>query len=798
MWQNHLKVALRKLIKNRAYTSLHLFGLTAGVTACLLIASYIWHEFQYDRNIENGKRIYRLNTDLIFPEETMNLALAAGPAAPAMQEELPGVESFVRFARPWSKLLVERQNEKRYEPGIFYADSSLFSVFGFELRSGDPATALAAPYKMVLTESKAGAWFGNTDPIGRQMTVDGREYQVSGVVADPGKDSHLQFDILLSFTSWISEHPPTTTNWSWTPFPTYVLLEEGVDPAVVNARLPEFLAQHLPQQNPSMEMQLHLQPFEAIHFEASRLGELQPVGNQKMLIFLATVALFILLLAVVNYTNLALATSIRQMREISVRKTIGATSTQIGTQYLSEGILLCLASIIAAAGATGLLLRPFGSWVDRSLIFQPDQFIVIGGLLFGFAILLGLLVAAYPALMAARLNPMALFRSGTAGMVGRNKLDLRRFFTVVQFTVSIALLIGAVVIWRQLQYLSHKDLGFDRTGKMVIDFGNAEALDRPFPTVKAELLRIPGVEGVSFSSHVPAQAPHNVTAQVQTVDGQQKSAEMDLFLVDNDFIDLYGLEVIAGRKFTSEFAQDTSGALILSRSAVETLGFTDPEDIIGLHFAQWDWEGRVVGVVEDINYQSLHQKPGPITFQVHPELFEKITVQLNTSDLSATLAQLQDHWTDIAGHLPFQYSFLDEGLASQYLTDQRLGRMISLSSGLALLLACLGLIGMVAYTCRQRAKSIAIRKVFGATVRRIIIQLIEEFSRPVAIAWLLAIGPAYWYLSRWLDTFAYQQEISWWLLPASGLVVIILVALLVAFLSFRTARANPVGWLREG
>ena len=795
MWKNYLKVGLRNFLRNKNHTLLNITGLTAGVTACLLIAAYVWHEYQYDGFHEKGSQIYRLNTDLNFPEQTLALALAAGPAGPAMKEEIPGVMDFVRFARPENSVLVASESEKRYEEAVLYADASIFSIFDFQLLHGNPLSVLEAPYQLVLTESKAKTWFGELSPIGASLEVAGREYQVAGIVADPPKNSHLQFDMLLSFASWIVEKPYTQTNWGWTPFPSYILLEEGVDYQRVNQQLEAFIGQHFPQDENNMHMGAHLQPLEAIHFGESRLGELQPVSKKSGLLFLSLVAGFILLLAVANYINLSLAAFTRRTREIGVRKTIGASSSQVGLQYIMEGILLSLVSVVLATVFAIFLLPIFGNWYGRDLYFETTQLWGVGSLLVLFAIFLGILTAAYPSILAGSLKPIQILRR--KGAVNRDSLKIQRAFSVAQFSISIGLLLGAMMVYLQLDYLQNKDLGFNKEGKVVIDFGNVEALGLTYQTVSAELLAIPGVSGISFSSHVPAQNPHNVTAYISKTDGEQVFGEMDLILVDEDFLDLYDLELISGRAFSNQFSQDTAGALILSESAVKLLGFQHPDEVIGLEFSQWEWQGRVVGVVEDFNFHSLHQQPGPITFQWQPSLYEKMTVQLNASDLSKTLNLLENKWSSILPNLPFQYHFLDEGLERQYVADRQLGRMISVSSMLAILLACLGLIGLVAYTCRRQAKNIAIRKVFGASGSLIIKGLLLQFGKPVLWAWFFAIGPTWWLLNRWLDGFAYRLSIPIWLIFASGLIVFLLVSGVVIWQSQNTVKANPVKYLGE-
>jgi putative ABC transport system permease protein len=795
MFYHYFKTAWRSLWRSKSYTLLHLLGLTTGIAACLLITSYVWNEYNYERFHEKGDRIVRLNTELIQPNQRLPLALAAGPAAPALMEDFPVVESFARLAVPWSKLLVRRDDFRQYETDILYADSTFFDLFDFPLLAGSSVDALAGPNRVVLSERKAQVYFGRRDPIGAQLMIDGVPFEVTGVVKNPARNSHLQFDFLLSFASWIAKYPTTPTNWTWTNFPTYLLLSEPEAAGPLEVQLEGFLKRRAPEEQSGFRQVLSLEPLHAIHFGAARLGDLQPRGNRNALWFLSLAALFILTLAIANYVNLSTALYIGRVREIGVRKTVGASRSQVAGQFMAEGLMLCSAAVSLATVVAAVLLPAFGNWLDRDLSLMaagtPDVvlFLLVITLVVGFA------AAFYPSQMASRLRPVHLFQKRE--MKSLDKGSFRRGLTTLQFVISIGLLLGTVVLWRQLNFLNQKDLGFAKTGKVVLEFGNTNALEHSFLTVKENLMKVPGVTGITFSSHVPGETPHGLATQITQRNGRELSAEMGLFLVDFDFLNEYQIPLIAGRAFNPAITQDTAGALILNRSAMELLGFSSPEEVLGLEFAQWGRQGRVIGVVEDFIFESMHQNVGPASFQINTALFEKATIQLESNDLPGTISRLEGKWKALAGHLPFEYYFLEDYLAGQYAEDARQAQLVSLFTGLAILLACLGLIGLIAFTCRQQAKAIAIRKVFGASVADILWLLNRGFLHPVLIGWILALPITYWILQRWLNTFAYRIELAWWPPLLVGLGMGLLVAIVVSWQSYATASANPVRYLKE-
>lgn len=795
MITNYLLVAFRSFKKNRSYFLTHLVGLVAGIVSCSLIAFYLLDEYTYDQFHQKGERIYRLNTDLIFPDNQLNLALAPGPAAPTMAEKLPEIESFVRLARPGGKMLFKKEAVLSFEENLYYADSSFFEVFDFPLQTGEASSVLSRPYTLVISEEKAHFYFGQNDPIGESLVINDQPFQITGILGAIPKNSQLSFDFLLSFNSWTTDKPFTNSNWTWTNFPTYLLLKPGANPASLSSKFEDFLKSNIPPDQNSLNLSMNIEPFLGIHFSPARLGDLKPNANSKYLFFLSLTAIFILLLAVFNYVNLSIAMYTGRTRDIGVRKTLGAGNNQIAFQYLTESFLLCFTAVLFSVVFIHLILPFFGRLLDRA--FSWEMIGVSMLLILSIAVpgVLSLLTGAYPAFIMSRLQPIDSLQS--KGFLNLGKAGIRRMLNVVQFTMSIGLIISSLVVWQQLNYLMEKDLGFDKENKLVVNFGESAALKIPDPVLKQELLRLPEVESVAFSSHIPSEMPHGILAQIDLGDGQNHEAEISVNLIDFDFIDLYGLEVVAGRKFSPEFRQDTAGALILNRTAVQLLGFSSPEDVIGKEVVQWPRNGSVVGVVEDFNFTSLHSEAGALAFQISPALFEKLTIKYKNGHLPTTLGNIEKGWNNVVAHLPFEYSFLDDRLALQYENDRRFALIFLVFTSLAILLACLGLIGLVAYTCQQKSKSIAIRKVFGAQTSQIIWALFRPFSWPVLLGWILAILPVYWLLDNWLDDFAYRISIQFSWILLTGIFIIGLTYLVVSWRSWSTANANPVNFLKE-
>lgn len=797
LMQSYLRIAIRDLRSNSAYALGNIFGLTVGITACLLIFLYIWKEWKYDQHHEQIQQIYRLNSTLEFPDQKMELALAAGPVAPALQAVFPEVKTYTRLSVSRSPKVISKGDKRFFEEGVIYVDSTFFQLFDFRVLHGKTKDALTAPYTVVLSKGIAQKYFSKENVVGEELIIDGQNYQITAVMENLPDNSHLQASLLISFSTWTQERPPTNTNWTWTSFPTYILLDEQANAENFKAKIASFYKDNLPENNESdLKITLSLEPFSNIHFSSSKLGDLQPKGNRKYLGFLALSALFILIMAVLNFVNLSTAKGMNRSKEIGVRKTIGAYKSQIISQFITETLVMVLLAFLFVLLTLRLVLPYFSQLLDRN--FDLGLFLSIPGLLLLllFAIGLSLLAGSYPAFFVASFKPVINLKS--RGGLKLGKVHFWKYLSGIQFAISIGLIICTLVVWQQLNYMLNQDLGFDKEQKLVMNFGGDHGIRNQYTSIKQELLKIPEVESVAFSSHIPFETAHGVSTSIRMEDGKFREFEMELGLVDHDFLDTYGLKLLAGRKFSAEFSQDTLDGLILNASAVKQFGFSTPNAILGQEFHQWEGHGRVIGVVEDFNSKSLQNEIGAYTFQVQPHQFEKLTIKYrNSNQLPETLEKIGNTWQRVAGNLPFTYEFLDERLALQYSADRRIANLSTVFSLLAIIIASLGLIGLIAYTCRRKAKDLAVKRVMGASTSQLIWSLFQEFGKPILWAWVIVLLPIYLLLNKWLEDFAYRIEVNWLLLVLVGFVMLGFSYLVVSLQSFRTVNANPVKYLKE-
>ncbi|MEZ5042217.1 MAG: ABC transporter permease [Saprospiraceae bacterium] len=797
MLSNYLKIASRSLQRQIGYTLTNISGLAIGLTACLLILLYIWGESRFDKGHEKGERIFRLNTDLKLPEQALALSLTGGPVGPALAHDFPEIEGVVRLARPWSTLHLKKDDKQFYEENVLYADSSFFQLFDFPFIEGNQSSALSLPYSVVISEDLAKKYFGEGPAYGKQLNINNQSFTVTGILKDLPNHTHVKADCYLSFSSWIIEYPSTATSWTWTSFPTYLLLKPGVDPTTFGQKIAYYIKDHVSEAAWNQTaMVLHLEPFENIYFNSPRLGEWHAKGSKGYLLFLGIAAFFILLMAILNFINLSTARAAIRSKEIGIRKTIGAQRKQLIQQFLTESGLLVFIAYALSFLILTLALPRFNQLIDRQLSivtilsFKPIALVLVSFLT------ISLLAGFYPAffLSSFKTNSELLKKVDSSF----KKQSFWQYLSGFQFATSISLIICTVIAWQQVQFMLHRDPGFEPDRKVVMAFGNDTTILSHRQYIREELLRIPGIEAAAYSSHVPSESPHGVYLSVEAGEGDAREGETEMCAVDQYFIDLYQLKLIAGKPFSTEVFTDSTAPLIVNASTVKLLGFSTPEEIIGKEFYQWDRRGRVIGVVADFNFKSLHNKIGAITFQLRAPLFEKLTIQYAPNRSTADIIeQLSNKWQSLAGHLPFQYSFLDQRIAQLYQTDKRFATLSLLFSILAIFIALLGLVALVGYSCRRQAKDIAVKKVFGATAFQIIWSLFRQYSRPVLWAWLLVIVPVYFLLDQWLNDFTYRIDISWLVLIGVGILGFLCSFLVVFGQSFATANANPTRYLRE-
>ncbi|WP_396636660.1 ABC transporter permease [Maribacter sp. R77961] len=797
MFKNYLKIAWRNLGKNKGYSAINIGGLAIGMTCFLLIAMFIKNELSYDTYHEKADNIYRIVHHGSEDNLEDRWVWGNAPVGPALKADFSEVIEKVQFSGR-SDVLLE-YNERSFQEGnTFYVDETVFKVFSWPLLAGNPETALKAPYSIVLTESTAKKYFGKEDPIGKTMDGNGGRandgiYTVTGVMKDVPANSHFSFDALMSMSSFYQTRPEIFEAWGYVDFYTYFLVTDNFDQQAFQAKMPEFLKRNRPAENAEYYYDLSFEPLKDAYLNSEAARQPGITGSLSNIYIFAIIGLFILIIACINFMNLATARSLERAKEVGVRKVIGADKQGLRYQFLGESMLMVfIASLIGLALVVICLpaMRQItGKLFLSNEIFNSTTLLVY----FGMALITGVLAGSYPAFILSNFKPSSVlkgvFRTSQKGN------SLRKGLVIFQFSLSIALIASTVIVYFQLGFMLDKNLGFDREQQLVIDFNwDGQVLDN-METIKREFMNLPEVVSVAGSRTVPGGHFPAAGTEIETSEGKMEHFEPFLYEIDFDFIPHYEIEVVAGRPYSREFVTDSLSAMVVNESAARSFGYADPSDIIGKSFEQWGREGKIVGVVKDFNYLSLHQQVAPLTLR-YSQFGKYLSIKIKSANMQQAITNIERKWSEIAPHRPFLYSFLDESFNTQYEADFKFKNLFTIFSFLAILIACLGLLGLATYSAVQRTKEIGVRKVLGAEVSSIVTLLSKDFMKLVLIAILIATPFSWYAMNKWLNVYAYQVEISWWVFALSGGIALAIAVATVSFHAIKAARANPVKSLR--
>ena len=751
-------------------------------------------ELAYDRFHEHADRVYRVATDSKISGSPVNHFAATGrQVGPTLLEEYPEVERAVRLNGEGFKLRQDGQYVYAYG---FYAEPSFFDVFTFPLLHGDPETALEEPYTLVLTEGTARKHFGRTDVVGRSLTVnDSLTFNVTGVMADVPEHSHLQFDFLASFSTHTEQRSGGSWDWTNLWWPTYVLLREGTDAEAFEAKIAGLVTQRFGEEmaGAGMEMRLVLEPLTRIYLHSDRqsMSELGPTGDVRYVYVFSAIALFILLIACINFVNLSTARSTERAKEVGMRKVVGSSRGGLVRQFLSEAVLLTLLAlvlaVVLAALALPLLNRIAGKALTLAVLAEPS-FILVSVLL---ALVVGLLAGLYPAAAFARFRPVEVLK-GSFG-TGQRGVRLRQGLVVVQFALSIILLVGTLVVYRQLDFMQEQRLGFNKEQVLVLPLPTQEAAE-DVEAVKGAFTEQAGIAQATAASQIPGQSfGHWAMSPEGLPDGESRA--MYVVFTDFDYVETMGLEMAAGRDLSVAFGTDSTGAL-LNETALRSIGWTS-EEALGKTVAFGNGtELTVVGIVRDYHHTAPKNPIEPMLLTPAMPYYQGVALRLQTADVRGAVTQVEQTWQQLFPDYAFDYFFLDARYDEQYRAERRLGTLFMLFAGLAILIACLGLFALAAYATAQRTKEIGVRKVLGASVTSIALLLSKDFLKLVAVAFVVAAPVAYFAMSRWLEGFAYRADLAWWVFLLAGGLAFLVALLTVSYQAIRAATADPVKSLR--
>ena len=798
MFKNYLKTALRNLRKNKLYSAINIFGLTVGLAACLLIGVYINHELSYDKFNVNANRIVRATMEYSQAGTVNTVATTGTKVGPQFKRTFPLVQE---YARTFISHNVVKSGDKIFdEPRILYADESFFKIFSFHIIEGDAATALDAPDKIVITQSIAKKYFGNEDPINKILTSGGKDLRVSAVCEDVPQNSQIKFDFATQFYNLgngVKDETWWTANWI-----TYFLLRDEKSISQFQQQVTDYMKTPAIKKDAGLEandyLTYHLEPLTKVHLYSSLAGS-EPNGSITYIYMFSVIALLILIIACANYTNLATAQSAGRSGEIGIRKVIGASKRQVFIQFMSESsIITFIAAVLALL--LSIFLIPYFNDITRKqfnagILLQPLPIIA----LIIFSVLVSFFAGLYPALVLSGTQIIGVLKKGFSFTGGNN--FLRKALIVAQFGIAVFLIIYTVIILQQMHYLQTKNLGYDKDHIVVLPIGG-NMLEN-FQSLKDAFVQVPGVAAVTASYETPENVGwgDGITA----VDEKGKhDISLNAMPVDLDFIKTMKMELVAGRDFQqSDFAiMDTSNnsanfhlPYIINETLAKKIGWT-PQQSVGRTIENRT-TGPVVGVVRDFNFRSLHDPIGPLVIFLGRDFSRTFMMRINGNNMQSTLGRLEMLWKERVPDRPFNYHFLDDNYNKLYFDEQRTSLLFSIAAGLAILLACLGLFGLTAFTTVQRTKEIGIRRVLGANISSITFLIAKNFLQLIAIAIFIAIPLAWWAGNKWLQNFAFRTPVQIYVFILIALVTVLIALCTVGYHSIKIALTNPVKSLRS-
>jgi len=815
MVKNYLLVAIRNFRKGKVYSFINILGLAVGMTCCFLILIFVRDELSYDHFQKKLDRLYRITYIPKFAGMEKGLPMLSTAAAPLLKDYFPGIETSARLFR--RSATIQKDVIKTEERRFFFGDSSILDIFTFHFLQGDPKHALTNPSTVILSASTARRYFGDAPPVGQSIRLDG-EYPllVTGVFADFPDNSHLHIDLLANYATMFATITPEAKtnldhNWIISHSSTYVLLKPGQAAGPIDKGFAGFIKAHAPKEF-ARDIVYHLQPVRDIHLRSDLLSEIEPVGSITQVYIFGGIALITLLIAGINFVNLSTARSLRRAKEVGMRKVLGAERKQLIFQFLAESLTLSFLAFLVSIVLLAASLPVFNDLADKHFIFfnlfQDGQLWLGFFTVFLFA---GLLAGLYPAFFISAFEPVTTLKGDFAGNKGRGGL-LRKTLLVVQFSASMGLMVATLIMFRQLNFIQSKPLGFEKESTLVVPVRTwsinsiftqpNDSLYHRLQAFRGKILANPDITGVTMSDQQPGLGVlrRGVLPQGFVVSDNLFALNIR---VDYNFIPTYGMKMAAGRNFSEAYGSDKDHAFIINETAVRRFHFGTPAQAIGKTISLIgkrdvkEKEGIVVGVVRDFYAESLYTPIDALVMDVDYPSLTSFSIKIRADRTKETIAFLQKNWDAWFPGKDFQYSFLDKGLADQYARDQKQGKAIGYFSGLAVFISCLGLLGMIALVARQRTREIGIRKVLGATVPSVLILLSKDFIRLILLSIVLATPLTIGVMYRWLGHFAYRVDISWWIITLSAMGMIAIAMLTLCLQAIRAALANPLKSLRS-
>jgi putative ABC transport system permease protein len=806
VFKNYIKIALRNLRKYKGYSFINIAGLAIGLASCALIMLYVRDELSFDRYHQNAGRIYRVNLDAGIGGTFVKSATTAAPMAAALVQEFPEVANATRFWQT-SRVLISYENNRFYED-FNWADSTVFALFDFPLALGDPRTALAQPNALVISEAMAEKYFGRENPLGKVLRYDNRvDYKVTGVMKNMPRQSHFRFDFLGSM---LTQPQASSPRWVSNSFYTYLLLQPAVTPAQLEAKFPALIRKYVaPQIQQAIgksfdeaiaagaKWDYRLQALPEIYLHSYTQHEIGATSDIKYIYILTAIAVFVMLIAAINFMNLATARSANRAKEVGMRKVLGSVRGQLMKQFLSESVLMALLALLIALASSDLLLPLFNNLAGKELTLASGANAIFFLALFGVTLVVGLLAGVYPALVLSAFQPVAVLKGSLRS--GAKSPWLRSALVVAQFAISIILLIGTGVVFQQLEYMRNKRLGFNKEQLVVLPIETGPAQQR-YESFRQELLANPNILAVAASDVVPGRFEGDDAFRPEGAP-QEVVYPLERMRVCHDFLTTFEMEVVSGRGFSRDFVTDTSEAVMINETAARRMGMT-PESAVGKKLTEVAAASEnaitrtIIGVVKDFHIEAMHRPIDPVVLFMQRDAMWRLSVRIRPENIPATLAFLQEKWQAFEPGYPWRYFFLDEDFGRFFQNEERQSKIFGSFTILAIAIACLGLFGLASFIAEQRTKEIGVRKVLGASVQQIILLLSKDFTKLVAIAFVMAAPAAYFVMNKWLQDFAYRTALPPGIFILAGLSALMIAWLTVSYQAIKAALTNPVESLR--
>ena len=794
MFKNYLTIAFRNIKRHKGYSFINISGLAIGMTVCLLMLMYVVNEISYDDFHEKGDRIYRLACDWGTEGSKMKFAGSMPAFAPALNAEIPEIEVAARIKHNSEMIILDAQNKKYKQSQIFHADPEVFDIFSWALLEGKASSVLTEPFSVVLTQKITKKYFNNDDPIGKTLNIDGNLYRVTGLLRDFPPNTHLNCEILISYATVHSLGKYPSQPWTqWGDDLTYFVLRKNSSLDTVADKVNALLVRNTGEWFTD-KMDLVLQPLSKIHWETEYRGDIGVKGNILYVYLFLSAAILVLAIACFNFMNLSTSRYLDRMKEIGIRKVVGANRRQLIRQFLTESLLVAVVSMAFGVVLFNILYTSLYSYLGAPFDFSLSHFQSLYAIVVLMILIVGLLAGCYPAWFMSRFHPVEIMNKravqATSGVSFRNVL------VVLQFAISIILIVGTIIIYQQIDYMKNTDLGFDKEDVVLayFPFTNPEAKEK-YPVIKTEFLKHQNIVEVTGVYTVPGiNSQYNMTVRKKG-SGEGDSVTIQVMPADFGLVESLGLEIVSGRDFSEDYSLDSEESVLLNESAVKMFGFDNPISEKLLLFGER--EMSVIGVIKDFHVKSLHSKISPMLIYIDPKFYLLTATKIKPEDSEATLAYMGNVWKTILGESEFNYRYMKDAYDSYYSAEVKTGKLISIFTVLALFISCLGLFGLAAFMTNRKVKEIGIRKVLGASVRSIATLYSKEFTKWVIVSNIIAWPIAYFLIHKWLGNFAYRIALTPIPFVLSGVAVLLIALISVSSHAIRAAMANPVESLRS-